>query len=230
MVLTSPEHSISTRSDVSPSPMRKRFQTAGGPTRGTTLPSYMRPHSTATQAGTAGTQRTARAHTLPSRAQTVQVNKQKHSSTWLLWYCYWYFLRKTSYVNYISKRKTNFHIKTNQLKVFIAWIILQDLNNVINLSNLNLTNSQHELSRTTPISLSILSLPNSDNEGFSFANWWENWMFLENWDCCCCCCRCRLCCCWCQTDVYMNKEIVVKVILISCCCCCSWFSHCWCCC
>ena len=58
------------RSDVSPSPMRKRFQTAGGPTRGTTLPSYMRPQSTS---GQASGQRTTRAHTLPSRAQTVQV-------------------------------------------------------------------------------------------------------------------------------------------------------------
>jgi hypothetical protein len=46
----------------------------------------------------------------------------------------------------------------------------QDLNNVINLSNLNLS-SQTDLSRTTPVSVSILSLPNSDSEGFNFANW-----------------------------------------------------------
>ena len=49
-------------------------------------------------------------------------------------------------------------------------ILPQDLNNVINLSNLNL-NSPADLSRATPISVSILSLPNSDSEGLNFANW-----------------------------------------------------------
>ena len=131
MVLTSPEHSSGGGVGGHGSPLRR----PGPPQRGTTLPamrilgpspgqSPMRPMTAS--AGPPASGRAARAHTLPSRAQTVQ-----------------------------------------------------DLNNVINLTNLNNcinnNNNSQQLhqpaARNTPMSVSILSLPTSDNEGFNFANW-----------------------------------------------------------